>query len=121
MKVSWFAIPFFSFGILVFSANELWASSDKKWQWAANGFGVTVFIQTTDNCTESDNSKVLLMVINNQDYELEADFRVTNAYWSKQMTVDLKPNATDSHHSRRANLPPFGGAIGGKTQGSKPR
>jgi hypothetical protein len=96
MKYSWYAVRTALLGLMVFSVHSPKAWSDQTWQWAASGYGVTVFIKTIHGCTEENDSKVLIKVVNNQDFALDAEFRVTNAYWTKKMSVELKANATDS-------------------------
>lgn len=86
----WIAVFF------VFGAASTWAWNDATWQWAANEFGLVFYLKTENGCSDHADSKVRVKIQNTQDFAMVAEFRVTNAYWSKTKTLELAANATDS-------------------------
>ncbi len=96
MALSWKSLCVASLSTVLLSASSVLSWTDTQWQWAGSEFGITIYLKTINGCTDATNSTVKIKVVNEKDYDQEAEFRVTNAYWSKHVNVDLKSNATDS-------------------------
>ncbi len=95
--MTFFNARFMVFAVFVgFGATSTWSWNDATWQWVANEFGLVFHLKTENGCSDNANSKVRLKIQNTQDFAMVAEFRVTNAYWSKTKTLELAANATDS-------------------------